>query len=277
MGLAILGPDINESEIKYTGKNREIRVGLMQAKALSREGRESIMYERSKNGPFTNVEDFLLRVGCHLHLQDVRILIKSGCLDSIANGFTRPSLMWQALRFYGGNSQEENCPSLFSASASQLPIKQPPYPKQLMLRHELDTLGLSLSRHPLERYEGVLKNVEYVKARDLNTHVGKTITTVGWLVTGKTVHTKNGEPMKFVSFEDTTGLYETVFFPKVYHQFCHMLNEMRPYILKGKVEEDFGSISLTVHWIRFLDRYKREISFTSKPNRKVIRTRKIII
>jgi error-prone DNA polymerase len=256
MGLTILGPDINESKVKYTGKNREIRVGLMQLKALSQEGQESIIYERSKNGPFTNVEDFLLRIGCHLHLQDVRILIKSGCFDSIANGLTRPSLMWQALRFYGGDYQEENSPPLLFAPAFQLPIKQPPYPKQLTLRHELDILGISLSHHPLERYEGILKNVEYVKACNLKAHVGKTITTIGWLVTGKTVHTKNGEPMKFVSFEDTTGLYETVFFPKVYNQFCHMLNERRPYILKGKVEEDFGSISLAVHWIRFLDRHK---------------------
>jgi len=164
--------------------------------------------------------------------------------------------MWQALRFYGGDYQAENCPPLFPTPAFQLPIKQPPYPKNLTLRHELDTLGISLSRHPLERYEGILKKVEYVKARDIHAHVGKIITTIGWLVTGKTVHTKNGEPMKFVSFEDTTGLYETVFFPKVYNQFCHILNEMRPYILKGRVEKDFGSITMTVNWIGFLDRYK---------------------
>jgi len=48
-----------------------------------------------------------------------------------------------------------------------------------------------------------------------------------------------------------------VFFPKVYNQFCHMLNEMRPYILKGTVE-DFGSITLTVHWMEFLDKHKRQ-------------------
>jgi hypothetical protein len=114
---------------------------------------------------------------------------------------------------------------------------------------------------------------------------------VGWLVTGKTVQTKDGDPMKFVSFEDTTGIYETVLFPKVYNRFCHMLspsphqagaecipsglsaegaptgfgfentspdwriealNEMRPYLLKGKVEQDFTAITLTVHWIEFL-------------------------
>jgi len=266
MELTILPPDINQSETKYVGRNREIRVGLMQIKALSREGRESIIYERSKNGPFTNFEDFLLRVGCHLHLQDARILIKSGCFDSIVHDLTRPSLVWQALRFYGGEHQEENSPTLFPAPASQLPIKQPPYPKSLMLTHELETLGLSLSHHPLERYEGIVRNMDYVKACKLNAHVGKTITTIGWLVTGKTVHTKNGEPMKFVSFEDTTGLYETVFFPRVYNQFCHMLNEMRPYILKGKIEEDFGSITMTVNWIGFLDRYRREVFIPHKLN-----------
>jgi error-prone DNA polymerase len=74
------------------------------------------------------------------------------------------------------------------------------------------------------------------------------------MVTGKTVHTRDGDPMKFVSFEDTTGLYEAVFFPKAYDRFCHMLNELRPYLLKGKVEEDFTAVTLTVDWIDFLDR-----------------------
>ena len=89
--------------------------------------------------------------------------------------------------------------------------------------------------------------------------MGERVTVIGWPVTGKTVHTRAGDPMKFVSFEDTTGLYEAVFFPKAYSQFCHMLNEMRPYVLKGKVEEDFGSITLTVQWIGFLDRYGQDL------------------
>jgi DNA polymerase III alpha subunit len=56
--------------------------------------------------------------------------------------------------------------------------------------------------------------------------------------------------MKFVSFEDQTGIYETVLFPKVYNQYCHTLNASRPYILKGKVDEDFGAITITVHWLQ---------------------------
>jgi len=264
MGLTILLPDINQSEIKYTGRGRAIRVGLMQVKALSQEAQECIIHERSKHGPFTGLEDFLLRVG--RHLQDVRILIKAGCLDSIAHGLTRPSLMWQALRFYDGEHREENSPTLFPAPPTLLPVIHPPYPKRLMLRHEEDTLGLLLSLHPLDRYRGILKGLHYVKARNLHAHVGRQVTTIGWLVTGKTVHTRDGEPMKFISFEDTTGLYETVFFPKVYNQFCHMLNRSRPYIIKGEVEEDFGSITLTVDWIGFLDKYRREVFRPRKLN-----------
>lgn len=76
--------------------------------------------------------------------------------------------------------------------------------------------------------------------------------------------------LKSLSFEDASGLYDTVFFPKVYNQFCHMLNEMRPYILKGKVEEDFGSITLTVSWIGFSDRYNRAASRPHKEDVKVM-------
>jgi hypothetical protein len=60
--------------------------------------------------------------------------------------------------------------------------------------------------------------------------------------------------MKFVSFEDETGLCETVFFPREYRRFCHMLGKGRAYLLRGKVEEELGAITVTVGWIGFLDR-----------------------
>jgi error-prone DNA polymerase len=122
----------------------------------------------------------------------------------------------------------------------------------------METLGFLLSFHPLDCYKDILKRIDYVRAKDPHTYVGKHVTSIGWLVTGKTVQTKDGDPMKFVSFEDTIGIYETVFFPKVYNQFCFMLNEMRPYLLKGKVGEDFAAVTLALDWIKFMDRYKRE-------------------
>jgi DNA polymerase III alpha subunit len=128
-----------------------------------------------------------------------------------------------------------------------------------MLKHEAETLDFFLSIHPLERYNHILKGLDYVKARDLHAWEGKRVTTIGWMVTGKTVRTKDGDSMKFVSFEDPTDIYETVFFPKVYHQYCHILNGSRAYIIKGRVEKDFGAINIQVHWIGFLDKFKGAI------------------
>jgi DNA-directed DNA polymerase III PolC len=274
MGLKVLPPDINQSEIKYTGKDRDIRVGFMQLKDLSQEALEVIIHERTKHGPFISLQDFLDRTGSHLHLQDVRILIKAGCFDSVAHGATRPGLMWQALRFFdtsttqtlplqgGGQGGGEKTPDLFFTSHEipPLPPNPAPYSRKVMLRHEMDTLGFLLSIHPLDRYKDVLKRLRYVRARDLHAHVGKQVTTIGWQITSKTVHTIRGELMKFVSFEDQTGIYETVLFPKVYNRYCHMLNGSRPYILKGKVEEDLGAITMTVQWIGFLNKYQKKIS-----------------
>jgi error-prone DNA polymerase len=279
MGLQVLPPDINESEIKYTGKNREIRVGLMQLMDLSQEAKEAILDERTKNGPFSSCQNFINRAAAaHVHLQDLRILIKAGCFDSIAHSTNRAALMWQALRFFDQDTTATQA-LLFETnptpSVADPPTHFPsPYPKHLMLKHEKETLGFLLSVHPLDRYKDTLERLVYVKACDLHAHVGEHVTTVGWQITGKTVHTVHGDAMKFVSFEDQTGIYETVLFPKVYNQCCHMLNASRPYVLKGKVEEAFDAITLTVHWIDFLDRHKQTNVF-GRGSRKPFRFRVI--
>ena len=68
----------------------------------------------------------------------------------------------------------------------------------------------------------------------------------GWLITGKVVSTKTGDPMEFLTFEDETGIVETTFFPQAYRRFCHIIDRQRPYLLTGKVEEDWGALTLTV-------------------------------
>ena len=77
-------------------------------------------------------------------------------------------------------------------------------------------------------------------------HIDKTVSFVGWLITGKVVKTKKGDPMKFLTFEDDTGIVETVFFPKSYARFCHMLDYGRPYLITGKVDSNWGAITVVV-------------------------------
>lgn len=267
MGLEVLPPDINQSEIKYIGKDRQIRVGFMQLKEIAQEAKEAIIHTRVKTGPFISLEDFLNRTRPHIHLQDVRILIKGGCFDDIARGISRPGLVWEAIRFFA-RKEEKKAPGLFDLGKTPvraLPLKrnrQASYPKHVMLRHESEVFGFILSVHPLTLCGDILKGLDYVRAEDLHSLVGREVTTIGWPVTGKTVHTKEGEPMKFITFEDLTAVYEAVFFPKVYHRFCHMLNTTGPYILKGKVEETFNAINITVSRVGFLDKTTCLANFT---------------
>ena len=261
MGLSILPPHINLSEIKYTGKGREIRMGLMQLKDLSHEAKEAIMHERSKNGPFASFEEFLNRTGFRFHLQDVRGLIKAGCFDPIAGIEARPALMWQALAFYSEKhalAQEGLFERRPLQQGPRVPGKLKGYSEEIMVKHEIETLGFPISFHPLDRYRYILKGLTCVRAGDLRHWVGTEVTTIGWQITAKTVYTKDGEAMQFTSFEDQTGIYEAVLFPGVYHRYCHLLKADRGYILKGQVEETFGAISLTVKWIGFLDQYGRK-------------------
>jgi DNA polymerase-3 subunit alpha/error-prone DNA polymerase len=95
-------------------------------------------------------------------------------------------------------------------------------------------------------YDDVLKKTNVIKAVDIRRFVGRRIQMAGFLVTGKRVRTKHGDPMEFVTFEDETGLVETVFFPEVYHRFCSKLYHKGLFILNGRVEEDFGACTLTV-------------------------------
>lgn len=258
MGLKILPPDVNASALAYTGYGRNLRVGLMQLKGARQASLEALLEDRVRRGPFGSLEEMLERVD--LDPADLRVLIKAGCLGSIARGRSRPEMLWELLAWKERKEVKGAChsresgnpgvagrvdPSLLFSGTFQAP-RAMPYRPELLLRHELETLGLLVSRHPLEIYRPWLSRAGTVPAAELTEHVGRKVTTVGWFVTGKTVFTRREEPMEFASFEDTTALYETTFFPRAYERFSRMLGYHRPYLLRGRVEEDFGAITLTV-------------------------------
>jgi error-prone DNA polymerase len=109
-----------------------------------------------------------------------------------------------------------------------------------------------LSCHPLLLHRREIERLRPVPARRLGEWTGRYVTMIGWWVTGKTVQDKNGRPMEFVSFEDTTAIFDATFFPKAYERFCRKLSRSRPYLLKGKVEVEFGVATLNVEWVGFL-------------------------
>jgi len=250
MGLIVELPDINESEWHYTGSDRRIRVGFMQLKDIQKETIDRILEDRCLNKPFLHFEDFLKRIDPDSN--DARILIKAGVFDHLEPNRTRPELMW-SLSFWQHKEKQKRkgSISLFEDQAGPVP-KTTAYDSATQLRHECETLGFLFSRHPLTLYRDQLKKLQYIRAEHMHRYVGKKVTAIGWLVTRKMTRTKNDDTMEFISFEDTTAIYETVLFPKVYQKFCYMLTHAKPYVLRGKVEQEFGAITLTVEEVAFL-------------------------
>ena len=261
MGLRILLPDVNASEKNYSGVSFEgggqVRVGLMQVKGLREATIEAMLEERPRGGSFRSLEDFLARVDADP--SDVRLLIRAGCFDSVAGGRSRPGLLWRLYAHADGRRARGRAQaSLFEPERTDLP--QPPEADpEKILRDEADTLGFLVSHHPLTLHRRELSRIRTVPASQLAWHAGKRVTTVGWLVTGKLVETKKGEPMEFLSFEDTTDIYETTFFPHAYARFCRLFTTTRPFLLTGKVEEEYSAITLTVEEARYLRSVGRNV------------------
>jgi error-prone DNA polymerase len=210
----------------------------MHIRGMKKAAIEGLLADRSAGGPFRSLADFWSRSG--MGLAQARLLIKSGCFDSIAGGLTRPGMLWRAYALAAGRSADE------------LPNPED-YSEGQKLAHEIESFGFLVSRHPLELYRAEIPLKGLVRAADLPRYTGRRVSVLGWLVTEKLTQTKKGDAMEFVTFEDTSGIYEATFFPATYRRLWHKLTPNRPFIVTGIVEQDFGAMTLNVKDLAHLD------------------------
>jgi error-prone DNA polymerase len=250
LGLKVLPPDVNSSEIRWTGQGNTIRVGLLSIKTLTSKTRKRIISERKK-GAFSSLNDFLNRI-CPDE-PEAKALIHCGALDYLDQKKSRAALIWKFTHWHNSAKQNPNAKKLSTCSffsnpkLNDIPVPLfPPENPQTRFRREFDVLGFLCDRHPMTLYDHSLKDIKPIKAREIPQFINKQICFAGWLITGKTVYTRHGDPMEFLTFEDDTGIVETTFFPEAYKRFCHIIDRGCPYILNGIVDQDWGAITLTV-------------------------------
>jgi len=246
LGLTILPPDVNQSNVRWTGEGKKIRVGLLSIKGLSAETQGRIVAERVRE-TFRSLEDFLLRAAPRE--DEARQLVHCGALDRFAPSGNRAQLTWALARHENARRRKPAPPSLFGDTPGDVEIPLPALPPddpKTRLRQEFSALGFLCDRHPMTLFADAVKRSGSISAKDIRRHVGRRVRMAGWLITGKKVRTKRGDTMEFLTFEDDTGLVETTFFPDTYERFCHLLDWGRPYLLSGKVEENWGAVTLTV-------------------------------
>jgi DNA polymerase III alpha subunit len=251
MGLTVLPPDVNASELRCTGRGKEVRIGLQFVKGLSAEGAERVLRVRCQ--PFRSVFELQHRTG--IAADDLRALIKVGALDSIADGWTRPMMLWMVdagQHRSNGNAAPTNG-DWFDHLPPAIPVLRQ-YAPERRRREEYAALGFVTDTHPMRLHADQLARFRLCRSTELHRYVGRHVLLAGMLTTAKPVHTLKDEPMEFATFDDGEGLIETVLFPRVYRERGHVLFDQGPFIFGGKVEEEFGAITVTV---THLDRLER--------------------
>jgi len=244
MGLCILPPDVNCSEIAWQGAEQSLRVGLLSVKGLCANCQATIISERHKK-PFQDLRDFLQRV--RPDEAEARALVHCGALDTFCESGNRAEILWELARWQKDRTRRQRPQGLFDDGGSSVAAPRLPRAESLQrLRREFSILGFLCDRHPMKLYRRHLQQHDQIPANRIHDFIGRRIRFAGWLVTGKRVQTKHGDTMEFLTFEDESGLVETTFFPKTYERFCHMVDRNRPYVLEGKVDVDWGAATLTV-------------------------------
>jgi DNA polymerase-3 subunit alpha/error-prone DNA polymerase len=248
LGVTLLGPDVQHSAIRWTGGGGCMRVGLMAVRDLNGATLQRIVARR-RVSPFSGLNDFLQCI--RPDEAEARALVLCGALDSLAPGLSRAQQLWLFARWHKARGKSTTPPSLFSDQVEAVdPPDLPPDDPLVRLRREFKVLGFLCDRHPMTLFADDVRRSRSVKAVHLPRCLNRRVAFAGWLITGKVVRTKNDDPMEFLTFEDETGIVETTFFPRAYDRFCHLIDHGRPYLLKGKVEQNWGAVTLTVDTAR---------------------------
>jgi DNA polymerase III alpha subunit len=229
--------------VKFPGAGQKgsLRVGLHQLGELSKDFIKHIINTRKKK-PFADLRDFLQKI--KPGLPEMRILIRSGALDSLSGGVPRPALFW--LYFHLKKHSE-------FFLLPPVPSFITDYPHKVKLRDEAATLGIIFSRHPLTIFSKRIIRMQrespvfpLITSREIPKFVNRRVRIAGLVVTGKEVITKDNKMMTFVSFEDLYSIFETVFFPKFFARHYILLDGAGAYLISGRVEEDQGAVSISV-------------------------------
>ena len=281
MGIATLGPDVNESFQKFgVNKKGEIRFGLAAIKGMGDGVAQAIIDEREKNGPYKNIFDFVQRINfSQVNRKAFESLALSGGFDSF--GIRREDFFAQnskgetfidTVMRYGQTyqSEQQQAQTSLFGGFGDVEIQTPPLLKSEVrwsdierLNKERELVGIYLSAHPLDEFKIVLDNLCNTRCdelADVNSLKDREDVIIGGIVTGvRTRFDKRGNPCGFVTLEDFQGSGELAMFGEDWGRWSGMFTEGASVYITAKVQPRFqfsDLMALKVQNIEYLQTVK---------------------
>ncbi len=262
MGIRVLPPDINESEVNFSVSGKDIRYGLSAVKNVGKAVVEQIIAEREAHGTFLNFYEFCertMKASRDIDSRTVESLVQSGAFDSF--GLKRKQLIaaYNEIRkslqvsireqqegqisLFGMETEEERRHS--PAAIYQYP-DVPEYSKKELLALEKQVTGLYLSDHPMNEYEHLFESADATRIASFNDEDegfknNDKVRAFGILTKVTRKMTKSETMMAILQLEDLTGSMEVLVFGKAYERLSPKLVEDDVVIITGKlsIEDSF--------------------------------------
>jgi len=282
MGIPVLPPDVNESGSVFTvistmsdiscptsdvGHDMSdilplpnaIRFGLSSIKNFGEGISEAIITERKAHGQFTSLSDFLSRVGSkNLNRKSLESLIKCGALDSLSPSLHKRGTLLEnietLLAFHKDATAVAPQDSLFGALMAPPPLTLPEGKAVSLidkLAWEKELLGIYVSGHPLDAYEAMTKKASLTIAKiKSEPQTGQLIILPVLVSVVRTILTKGGEKMAFITVGDTSDSIEAVVFPKLLKEHALVITPGTCLLIKGKVSVRNDEPSLAIEELK---------------------------
>lgn len=270
MGIPILPPDINNSDLDFTieempdGK-RGIRYGLAAVKNAGVGPLEHILEMRAEGGPFRDLADFCKRVDLRIvQKRALESLIKVGALDAFG---TRPQLLAVLDRMLSYSAEQHRAADVGQLSlfgevtgvnfdvADDLMSNLPDLPEadqREMLNWEKELVGLYVTSHPLDSVLDYIQNpyANIIQSGEIKEHADqlhdRTVRLVGLVEAIRQIITKRGDTMCILTLEDLQGQIDAVMFPRTWAEHKERVTEGAVLQVTGKVDTSRGEPQIVV-------------------------------
>lgn len=257
LGISVLGPDVNESQVNFSVQGGRLRFGLSAIKNVGTGAAAEIVRVRTESGKFESIFDFVSRVDLKLvNKRAIESLIQAGAFDSL--GYSRAQLFNASEKIMQvGQSEQNRRNSSQSSLFEMLSDDQKEYvsfPKlpevtdwtqSEKLNREKEFLGVYVSGHPLLKYENEYNAFTNVRLGDASSIEGVTVARVAGVVTSvRRKIDKKGKAMGFVYLEDFTGKGEVLFFADAFSKYQGLLFQDSIIFVAGRAEANGDAVRI---------------------------------
>jgi DNA polymerase-3 subunit alpha len=264
MGITVLPPDVNSSDLDFTPVGEAIRFGLRAIKNVGENTVKGILDARVELGRFNSIYQFCDHVDTRLlNKRVLESLIKSGAMDSLGSRRSQMFAVIDRAMEKAQRRQREKTSGqhgLFGgASAAPEPAEEPlpdleEWPEHETLSAEFATVGFYISGHPLSKYVSKLSDLGAIDLAGVEgRRNGEEITVAGIVVAMRSMRSRKGERWGILTLQDMTGVLEVLAFPESFARLEAVFKSNAPLLLKGRVNVEEAGTRLAVMDARKLE------------------------